>query len=497
MKRIASLIITLLLLAGVVAPGCNGGGGDGDGGTGYVPPPPKPAEFVVSDLAVPSEPVVAGSPLTVEVQVENVGELSGTYDAVLQVEGQEVETRELTLAGGESKTVSFSIVIDTGGSYEVVVGDTSGTLEILPIPLSSAVLNLGDLPRGFGVFTLEELGITMDEVAADFEGIGGEPHDYFGFLGGESLATFEMVYGLHLYPLTALGQTSFNILIDDADKYAADFAEALTAEGTTVISYETLAALSDIGDKSIGIRLHIESEGITMVMDVVMFRNGEVFTVLYVLWLEGYTPVASSEELAYILDGKVATALASVSGPFEVTFPDPNLEAAIREAIDKPQGPIYTSDLESLTTLGFFAEDRGISNITGLEYCINLQILDLWDNNITDLSPLAGLTKLRMLAVPGNNISDITPLAGLTNLEELYLARNNISDLSPLAGLTNLEWLSLWENNISDISPLVENNGLSAGDYVDLRNNPLSTTSVNIYIPQLEARGVSVQSGTR
>ena len=34
-----------------------------------------------------------------------------------------------------------------------------------------------------------------------------------------------------------------------------------------------------------------------------------------------------------------------------VTFPDANLEAAIRGAINKPQGPIYKSDLESLTTL--------------------------------------------------------------------------------------------------------------------------------------------------
>jgi Leucine-rich repeat (LRR) protein len=52
--------------------------------------------------------------------------------------------------------------------------------------------------------------------------------------------------------------------------------------------------------------------------------------------------------------------------------------------------------------------------------------------------------------------------------------------------------LDLSYNNISDISPLVENSGLSLGDTVDLSNNPLSATSVNVYIPQLEARGVTV-----
>jgi len=35
----------------------------------------------------------------------------------------------------------------------------------------------------------------------------------------------------------------------------------------------------------------------------------------------------------------------------KVTFPDANLETAIREAIDKPRGPIYTSNLEAATTV--------------------------------------------------------------------------------------------------------------------------------------------------
>ncbi len=151
-----------------------------------------------------------------------------------------------------------------------------------------------------------------------------------------------------------------------------------------------------------------------------------------------------------------------------VTFPDTNLEATIRETINKPEGPIFTSDLKSLTMLE--AQERGISDLTGLEHCANL----------------------RWLALVENNISDLSPLAGLTNLQELFLTSNNISDISPLAGLANLEYLELWYNNISDISPLVENSELSEGDSVDLRDNPLSTASVNIYIPQLEQRGVSV-----
>jgi hypothetical protein len=38
----------------------------------------------------------------------------------------------------------------------------------------------------------------------------------------------------------------------------------------------------------------------------------------------------------------------------------------------------------------------------------------------------------------------------------------------------------------------VDNEGLSQGDEVYLHDNPLSSDSINTYIPQLEARGVEV-----
>ena len=151
-----------------------------------------------------------------------------------------------------------------------------------------------------------------------------------------------------------------------------------------------------------------------------------------------------------------------------VTIPDYALEVALRDALNKPEGPIYKSDLESLT------------------------YLDLTEKNISDISVLSGLTNLETLWLWGNNITDISALSGLTNLEWLDLDENNISDISALSGLTNLEGLSLDKNNISDISALVSNAGISSGDTVYLTNNPLSPEAINIHIPQLEARGVEV-----
>jgi len=61
-----------------------------------------------------------------------------------------------------------------------------------------------------------------------------------------------------------------------------------------------------------------------------------------------------------------------------------------------------------------------------------------------------------------------------------------------LASLVSLADLDLWYNQIVDISPLLDNPGLGEGDYVGLGNNPLSEQSTNEYIPELEARGVTV-----
>ena len=53
--------------------------------------------------------------------------------------------------------------------------------------------------------------------------------------------------------------------------------------------------------------------------------------------------------------------------------------------------------------------------------------------------------------------------------------------------------LVLDTNQIVDIKPLVDNTGLGGDDRVDLHANPLSDTSITVYIPQLRANGVDVR----
>ena len=152
------------------------------------------------------------------------------------------------------------------------------------------------------------------------------------------------------------------------------------------------------------------------------------------------------------------------------------------------------SPLANLTSMTWLASQwNDISDIAPLANLINLQDLDLAHNQIIDISPLASLTSLRWITVRDNQISDISSLASLTNLTWLSLYSNQISDISVLANLTNLNHISLRYNQVSNISPLVANAGLGVGDAVYLEGNPLSSDSINIYIPELEARGVYVE----
>lgn len=144
-----------------------------------------------------------------------------------------------------------------------------------------------------------------------------------------------------------------------------------------------------------------------------------------------------------------------------VYFADVDIEMAVRETINKPNGVILASELEQLYYLNLSMPYPEISEITGLEYCTNLRWLILSNNEIEDISPLASLVNLVYLNLGHNSISDISPLAHLKNLTGLSLEDNKISDISSLASLTNLTSLRLDSNSISDISPLASMQHLS------------------------------------
>ena len=126
------------------------------------------------------------------------------------------------------------------------------------------------------------------------------------------------------------------------------------------------------------------------------------------------------------------------------------IDAAIRQALNKPSGELTPDDLAQVTKL------------------------DLSESEIAELKPLAGLTGLVFLNLSGNWISDLTPLAAMTGLVDLRLNGNQISDLKPLSGMTEMKLLQLDGNRITDLTPLAT---LIQTRFIELQDNPQLTVA--------------------
>lgn len=217
-----------------------------------------------------------------------------------------------------------------------------------------------------------------------------------------------------------------------------------------------------------------------------------------------------------------------------VAFTDAALEAVIRTILQRPAGDLLPADLLAVDDID--ASQQGIRSLEGIQYCVSLHRLNLHDNAVADLSPLAGLVQLSDLDASDNQIADLGPLSGLTalmnlnasgntiasiaalqrlevlnflwldrnqiediapvagcwRLNHLFMADNQIADLSPLVTMEFLADLDLADNAIADLSPLVTNTHFGADDRIWLARNPLSQAAITVQIPALRARGVVV-----
>ncbi|MCA1031425.1 leucine-rich repeat domain-containing protein [Bacillus timonensis] len=201
---------------------------------------------------------------------------------------------------------------------------------------------------------------------------------------------------------------------------------------------------------------------------------------------------------AYGFEGELVDSASAILTTWDVpsgevvVIPDANLKEAIRLQLRLSDREILTSDMERLEYFG--AAGMNITDLTGLEYAVNLSDLSLFDNQISDLTAIQHLTNLWYLDLENNHISDISALAGLTNLETLWLDRNPLSDISILGNLVNLRTLYLHETLITDISVLEELMNL---EYVSLSNIStldLSEGSAAMQTVQvLQDRGVYVE----
>jgi len=103
-------------------------------GTFSVIVPKRPAAFMVSGLQINPNSVNLGENINISAVISNTGELEGSYQADLRINDVTVQTKEVSLYSGQNTMVSFDIVPDKFGIYQVSIGDLLGSFNVKPEP---------------------------------------------------------------------------------------------------------------------------------------------------------------------------------------------------------------------------------------------------------------------------------------------------------------------------------------------------------------------------
>lgn len=143
-----------------------------------------------------------------------------------------------------------------------------------------------------------------------------------------------------------------------------------------------------------------------------------------------------------------------------VSVRDRNLRYALKEATEEKR--LTEEGLAGLTRVEW-SEYRAeaemywqpISDLAGLEYCVNLRELGLDGNAVRNLRPLAGLAHLQEVWLVQNSVKSVEPLGGLAKLKTLVLDMNyHLESVEPLADLPSLEYLNINDTAVTDLTPL-------------------------------------------
>ena len=152
-------------------------------------PSPPPAGFAVTNLDIEPNAVMPGDPVTVTATIENSEETEGVYTAILTMDKQELESKDVSVGPGATATAVFKVTSPkAGGNYQLSVGEVSSTLRVFY----------------WVAYALQYDHNRVDKYWASFEGYGylsyfQIPSNIFkiqkikiyGFVGGQNLSDWK------------------------------------------------------------------------------------------------------------------------------------------------------------------------------------------------------------------------------------------------------------------------------------------------------------------
>jgi len=173
----------------------------------------------------------------------------------------------------------------------------------LELDLSSAVLTLEDLPPGFEEYTLEDMGMTIEDFGED----DFQPEEVFVFINTQD---FQMVFGFNFLLAKKLEQAAFDVGISQPDVTLPALINGIGSEN--VQDEKILEGYDDIGEKQIAMSMIADMEGTSVQVDVLMFRRDIIGAMVLSMNLEEQTPIITIHELGQKLDQRVKENLQAI-----------------------------------------------------------------------------------------------------------------------------------------------------------------------------------------
>jgi hypothetical protein len=94
------------------------------------PAPPLPATFQASNLIIDPTESHIGETVSISITIANNGEVEGTYELHLMIDGIVRAIEEVTLTGASSQTFTFEVSNLAAGRHQVKIAGLSGDFEI-------------------------------------------------------------------------------------------------------------------------------------------------------------------------------------------------------------------------------------------------------------------------------------------------------------------------------------------------------------------------------
>ncbi len=118
-------------------------------------PTPEPANIIYDSITASPKTLEAGNSATVTITVENTGDEQGTETVDLYLNDELTDSETLTVEGGATETVSFTVTMDEVGTYNLEADDKATSITVTEPEQEPSIIDRIPVPPLFIV-----IGIT-------------------------------------------------------------------------------------------------------------------------------------------------------------------------------------------------------------------------------------------------------------------------------------------------------------------------------------------------